>query len=264
MSPAALPNAVKITLWIAGPLVLFVVVCWVAGRRSLRMPRWLDATLGSAWTPVVFGALTAAITWYVWGSMTEPGLVHDERAYLLQARIFASGHWTGPTPPVPEFFEQMHVFLEPRLGSKYPPGHSLVLAPGIWVGLPGLSPVILAGIAGGLVFALARRLADSPVALFTWAFWSTSPAALMWRASYFSQATSCVAWLVALWALLEWRASGKRVHLAMAVASMGWMYLTRPLSAVALGLPMLVFVLMRARRRWQWREVLVPAFALLP
>jgi hypothetical protein len=264
MSPAALPIGLKIPLWIAGPLLLFGAICWLANRRSFRVPRWLDAGLASSWAPVVLGGITAAIGWYVWGSLTETGLVHDERAYLLQAQIFASGHWTGPTPPVPEFFEQMHVFLEPRLAAKYPPGHSLILAPGMWVGVPGLMPVILSGVAGAMVFAVARRISDSTVALFTWAFWSTSPAALMWRVSYFSQTTSSGLWLLSIGALLRWKATGKPLHLGVAAASMAWMYLTRPLSAFGLGLPMAVFVLVRIHRQQRWRQILVPALTIVP
>jgi hypothetical protein len=264
MPPPALVMVVKVTLWIVGPFFLFAAVCWFAKRRSLRTPRWLDASLASAWAPVILGAVSAVICWYVWGSLSEPGLVHDERAYTLQAQIFAGGHWAGPTPPVQDFFEQMHVFLEPGLAAKYPPGHSLVLVPGFWLGLPGLMPVVFSGLAGALVFAIARRIADSTIALFTWAFWSTSPAALTWQASYFSQTTSLVLWLVAIWALLRWSTSGGRLNLGIAAASMAWMYLTRPLSALALGLVAAAFVLMRIRRERQWRQILVPVLAVVP
>ena len=80
----------------------------------------------------------------VWGSTDEPGVVHDERAIVLQARIFAGGQWRGPTPPEPAAFEQMHVFGEPGVASKYPPFHSAVLVPGVWLSLTGPD-------AGGLV-----------------------------------------------------------------------------------------------------------------
>ena len=82
----------------------------------------------------------------VWGSFHEPGVVHDERAYLLQAEIFARGHWTAPSPPLAAFFEQMHVFIEPAVFAKYPPAHALTLVPGIWLGLPGLMPALMTGI----------------------------------------------------------------------------------------------------------------------
>ena len=70
---------------------------------------------------VVAGIATFVIVRIVWGSFHEPGVVHDERAYLLQAEIFARGHWTAPSPPLAAFFEQMHVFIEPAVFAKYPP-----------------------------------------------------------------------------------------------------------------------------------------------
>ena len=156
----------------------------------------------------------------------------------------------------------MHVFLEPA-AAKYPPGHALPLAPGMWLGLPGLMPLVLNGLAGALIFAIARRMSDSAVASFTWAFWSTSPAALMWRASILSSITSSALWLVSIGALLRWKANGKPLHLGIAAASMASMYLTRPLSALGIGLPMAVFVLLRIHRQRQW-QILVPALAIVP
>ena len=93
--------------------------------------------------------------------------MHDERAYLLQAEIFAGGHWTAPSPPIAAFFEQMHVFIEPAVFAKYPPGHAVMLVPGMWVGLPGLMPALLAGVAGlllsGLTNTASVSLAESSV-----------------------------------------------------------------------------------------------------
>src|SRR5262252_7196719 len=114
----------------------------------------LNRFLRLRWAPCLFGIATAVEIAVVWGSLSAVPTVHDEAAYLLQARIFASGHWTAPAPPLPEFFEQYHVLVTPVLAGKYPPGHSLVLVPGIWLGAPGLMPIVLAGLAGGFVFLL--------------------------------------------------------------------------------------------------------------
>ena len=110
---------------------------------------------------------------FVWRSLHEPGVVHDERAYLLQAEIFSRGHWAATSPPLAAFFEQMHVFIEPAVFAKYPPGHALTLVPGIWLGLPGLMPVVLAGFSGMLIFWLARR-SNEWTALLTWWLWTTA------------------------------------------------------------------------------------------
>src|SRR6266851_3338561 len=77
------------------------------------------------WAPIVAGVLTAFSIAWIWGGLHAVPASHDEAAYLLQARIFGTGHWTAPGRPLPEFFEQTHVFVTPVLASKYFPGHSL-------------------------------------------------------------------------------------------------------------------------------------------
>jgi hypothetical protein len=202
------PSALLILVSIALPALLFGIACWLTRKRSWVLPGRFVVGLSGQSAPMVAGAISAALTLFVWGSPAEPGVIHDEQAYVLQAQIFASGRWTGEIPPLPEFFEQPHVFVEPHLAAKYPPGHSLFMVPGIWLGLPGLMPLVLAGVSGGLIFSLARRLADPPVALLTWSLWSTSVASLFYRASYLSQNTSTALWLLALWALLDWKRDG--------------------------------------------------------
>ena len=88
--------------------------------------------LNARWFPVFIGLLTAVFMAWLWGGLDQVAVVHDEAAYLLQARIYAGGHWTAPGLPLPEFFEQYHVFVTPILTPKYPPGHALILVPGIW------------------------------------------------------------------------------------------------------------------------------------
>lgn len=74
------------------------------------------------------------VMWWCWDQPIAT--VHDELAYLLQAKIFASGRGALPSPVIPEFFEQAYMLVVPALASKYPPGFSLVLALGVMVGAP--------------------------------------------------------------------------------------------------------------------------------
>ncbi|HJU90482.1 MAG TPA: hypothetical protein VJ672_13925, partial [Gemmatimonadaceae bacterium] len=183
-------------------VLLCVLVAAVAARRGPPIDiASATRALESRWAPTVVGVATALVVWWVWGSLAQLAVVQDEAAYVLQARIFASGQWAAPPRPLPGFFEQMAVFGEPLLVPKYPPGHALVLVPGIWLGLPGLGSVVLSGVAGAMVFALARRLAGPWVAILTWLIWLTAPGNLQWRASYLSQMTTSAAWLVGWWCL---------------------------------------------------------------
>jgi hypothetical protein len=235
---------------------IFGIARW--SRSWTTYPSGVATFLLSAWSPIVAGMVTVLIVRIVWGSLHDPGIAHDERAYLLQAEIFASGHWTAPSPPLATFFEQMHVFIEPAVFAKYPPGHALVLVPGIWLGLPGLMPALMTGLAGALVFWLARRLANEWTALLTWWLWTTAWATLMWSASYFSETTSTAMWLIAVWATIRWLDSGRGAHLLCVAAALGWGFNTRPLTMAALALPLGFVILRRVMATGAWKTLTAP------
>lgn len=198
-----------------------------------------------------------------WGSWSETAGIHDEMSYLFQAKLFASGRWTAPPPPIPEFFEQFHLFVVPRYASKYPPGHALLLVPGIWLGLPGLMPVLIGATAGALVFSIARRLSNGVVAFWTWLLWITMPLVLWLMGSYFSQSTSTLVWMLGWYALLRWRDDVARAErwLLVVAACVAWLAFTRPLTALAYALPVGAYVLWRVARARRWGS-LAAAMAL--
>ncbi|MFL5540000.1 MAG: glycosyltransferase family 39 protein [Longimicrobiaceae bacterium] len=230
-----------------------LLVAWAFAWRALpSLPAAVEPWLRRRAAPRVAGAVTALLTWAIFGSLRAVPVFHDEAAYLLQARIFASGRWTAPAPPLPEFFEQFHVLVTPVMASKYPPGHSLLMAPGALLGLPGLVPVLLAGLAGGLLYALARRAAGGWVALLAWLLWLAQPAALAWRAGYFSENTSGACILLALWLWLRWRDTGRAGWLVAVAAAVGWGAITRPLTLLGFAVPLGVATLAAVHRRRAW------------
>lgn len=226
--------------------------------RRARLPSLgpIERVLASRWTVVAIGFLTAAAFGYEWGSLRRLPMIHDEAAYLLQARLFAHGMWTD-SAPIPEFFEQPHVLVSPRLASKYPPGHSLLLAPGIWFDRPGLVPIVLLGVTGALLYALGRRAIGPWVGLFAWLLWiGLVGSTTAFRPSYFSEITTGALWLAAWWALLRWRGERRARYLLLVAACVGWAAITRPLTALALAVPIGVVVLILAWRRRAWRQLL--------
>jgi hypothetical protein len=237
-------------------LALALLLAWKLGfirTAGLRVAHCLE----SRWAPVVIGVITAIMLTLAWGSWRQIPVIHDEESYHFQAKLFASGHWTAPSPPVPEFFEQWHVFVVPHYASKYPPGHALLMVPGIWLGLPGMMPVLLGAATAALVFMIARRLTNGIIALWTWGWWITTALVLWLLASYFSQPTSAFCWMLGWYSILRWRDGGPSSGrwLFVLAASVGWLGLTRPLTALAYAIPVGVYVLWKVAQRREWKTL---------
>jgi hypothetical protein len=226
--------------WLTLVLLLLAVLLArlipVPPRRARRVLEWVDARLAGPTAPIVVGVLTGAATLYVWGSLARTAVVHDESAYLLQAQLFARWRFTVPTPALPRFFEQLYVNLVPAVSSKYPPGTSLLIAPGSAIGMPGLPIVIATALTGALVFALARRFSDSITGLLTWTVWCSSFPVLYFHAMYLSEVPTGLAWLLAWWGVARWRRSNRIWPLGVTAFALAYCGITRPLTAVALSL----------------------------
>ena len=136
----------RIAVGLAITAVAILVARWATTPRVAAVVQRVESALQTRWMAAATGLVTAAIVWWCWGSIRQVPYAQDERAYVLQASIFAARHWTTLSPPLPQFFEQMHVLVSPTVAAKYPPGHSLILALGAWLGLPGLGPLALSAV----------------------------------------------------------------------------------------------------------------------
>ena len=204
--------------------------------------------LNSRWFPLAVGVVTAVFMTWMWGGLDQLALIHDEAAYLLQARIYAGGHWTAPGLPLPEFFEQYHVFVTPILAPKYPPGHAMLLVPGIWLDLPGLMPVLLLGLCGALVFEVARRLTNPWVGLLAWFLWMTAPGIMDFDPGYFSETSTSALWMLGWYALLRWLEDDQPKWLAWLAFAIGLGFLCRPVTMVIFAIPDWRWSCLRASR----------------
>ncbi len=205
------------------------------------------------------GAFAALVTLVVtaasWGGLDAPPASHDEASYLLQSRIFADGRWSAPAPPLPEFFEQYHVLVTPVLASKYPPGQALLLTPGVALLVPGLMPLLLSALTAFILVVLVAPRWGRKVAMITWAVWLLAPLGLQFRPTYFSEVGTAFLWVAGWWCLSQWwDGRGDRYLVALALA-VGWMAITRPLTAVAYALPLAAVVAPRVWRARRWRAL---------
>ncbi|MCB1155488.1 glycosyltransferase family 39 protein, partial [bacterium] len=87
----------------------------------------------------------------------------DERAYVFQSRILASGHLTLPSldEPYRKFEDNVFLVNNGRRYAQYPFGHSLFLLPGVIAGYPRLMIFLAAGLTLFGLVLLGKEL-DSP------------------------------------------------------------------------------------------------------
>ena len=236
------------------------IVAHRTGAKEMR-PGRVTRALESRWILAAIFVATFVLLWFAWGAVQPIPVVHDEMSYVLEAQILARGHWGLPSPPLPVFWEQPHVLVDPVLTSKYFPGHPLMLSIGALVGWVPLMPLVLNALSAVLLFVLARRVASGAVAVLAWNIWLFSPMVLYFGPSYYSEATTTLCWLAGWYALLEWRRT-RAPHWLVAVAvCTGWDAITRPLTGVAYAIPIAAIVLRDAIKMRIGRQLVMGMLA---
>ncbi len=241
-----------ITLTLAAILVV-ALFAHFSGQPEADERGMLVRALETRAAVVVVFATTFVVLWYSWAAWNPIAVVHDEMAYVLQAQIFARGRWALPSPPLPAFWEQPHVLVEPVLAAKYFPGHALAMSLGALVGWPALMPLVMQSSIAALLFVLARRVASGGVAFLACIIWLFSLMVLVFGPTYFSESTTTICWMAGWYALLAWRTTRTRSWLLAVAFCTGWCAIARPLTGLAFAIPIGVVVLrdIVAERRWK-------------
>jgi 4-amino-4-deoxy-L-arabinose transferase-like glycosyltransferase len=206
--------------------------------------------LAGRWWYVAAVAVLAAFVVIMAGVISErvfERLPHleDELAYLYQARIFAGGQIVIDSPEDHRAFWQPFIIdYEPtgkRFG-KYPPGWPALLALGVSARCPWLINAVLGAMTVILVFLLGREMWGVPVGLFAALLVAFSPAALLLNATLMAHTAALFFATLFFWCC--WRIERQSQQLPWALAAglaLGALFIARPLSAVAVGLPFLVW-----------------------
>lgn len=135
------------------------------------------------------------------------------------------------------------------------------MAPGAMVGAPWLMPLILSGISAAILFLLAEAAAGPWTALLCCMLWLGDPINLRFRPGYYSEVTSGAAWLASWWLLRRWYLTKEPRWLVYTALALGWMAITRPLTALAFVMPVGALVLTHAFRHRLRAHVLAAILA---
>jgi hypothetical protein len=189
---------------------------------------------------------TGAIVLSVWVARDLfEGLPHlpDSVTYLLQARWLLAGDLWGSVSSLQGHLDVPYTYVvgERWLG-HYPPGWPLFLAIGLAVGAPWLIAPVLGGLFVMLLYLTGREL-DGPVTgLLAATFGVLSPMARLVFGSMLSHAAAATLILASLWLLLVARRLRTWPAAALSGIALGLAFGIRPLSAVAIAVPLAVLV----------------------
>jgi hypothetical protein len=184
--------------------------------------------------------------------------IHDTVAQIFQARLFAQGKLYAQSPPLPEFFDVMHIINNGRWYSQYPPGHPLLLMLGVLINAPWLINPVFGALTVIVIYHLGKEVYDERTARLGALLATLSPFLVFMSSEFMNHSTAL--FFAALFLLLYARAfrrpsvescpirvtcnSQLETRHALLCAllaglSLGIVFLIRPQTAVFLAAPLL-------------------------
>jgi hypothetical protein len=226
---------------------------WINAQRiiqfMLSLAFWKVATIAG----LLAGLLSYAVQEWLFNGIPH---VTDATSHLFQAKIFALGRMYVPAPPCPDAFWQPNVIMTTsgKWFTKYTPGHALLLAGGMRLGLLRWTlPLCVAGtlVVLGKTLAIHDRKIDARLYMLLFAL---SPLSVLLGGSYMSHCsamafavTGLFFWIQSPRMKTQWAVSGFRI---MAGFFLLLSAITRPHEFVLMGLTGFLFFLTLKREEW--------------
>jgi 4-amino-4-deoxy-L-arabinose transferase-like glycosyltransferase len=217
---------------------------------------WDHTTLTALGLAFIAFAASALVSQQVFQRLPH---LEDELAYVWQAHAFAQGDLTldSPTPRQP-YWQPFVIDYQGQRFSKYTPGWSAVLALGsagdqLWVINAALAALTVA-----LTYRLGRGLFGAEVGMIAALLLAASPMALLLNGSLMGHTLALCCATGFMWAFFQLvRARRARRWGAIAGVCLGLLTIARPLTAVGIVLPFILYSL------WLiWRGKFVPLVIL--
>jgi hypothetical protein len=240
-------GAVGATLARSGAIACLLIACFTALQTCFR-PHPLPASSSRFQTvPLVLSLAMAAVALSVWVARDVlEALPHtpDAVVYLVQADWILDGSLWSHVTPIQTYLTLPFTYVDGnRWLAHYPPAWPTVLAVGVAVGAPWLVPPMLGGAYVLLLFLAGREL-DGPLLGLTAATLGViSPITRLLFASMLSHAFAATLVLAALVLALLARRRARWTTVAATGLALGVAFGVRPLTAVAVAVPMLLLAL---------------------
>lgn len=186
----------------------------------------------------------------------------DSVVQLFQAEIFAAGMLEAPRPPEPPFFAALNMVLDDTgWYSQYPPGHALMLVPGVLARAPWLVPIALSLGSFAFLVGFARLAWDHRTALLVALLLLLCPFFWFMGASFMNHVSALFFVSAFLYGFARWERGGATGWMVAAGIALGAATLSRPLTAVAVAAVFGVVAIVRGRERRTGPVVAGLAFA---
>jgi hypothetical protein len=268
-----------VTFGSAGPLALLLFTV-IAALLSFTPPitqfsARLANTLRSP-TPTARRATAVAIailsTIYLAVTANEQSrplypVVHDEFSYLIGAQMLAHGRLWMHAHPLHQFFDSFQLIVDPVYASAYFPGTALMFAPAVLAHIPPwLAAAVMAGVVVALLYLVVTRLIDGSAGLLAALLLLSAGMFRTLSVMVMSQAPVMLLGLIAILAWLNWRETQRARWAWLLGVAGGWAFITRPIDAVCLLLPICIAMLFDTRdirRLTGWGVIGVVPFLLL-
>lgn len=233
--------------WLVGMALLAVGVLLLPIARLFPGPGQWWAPVGLAPLGIVALVLAAflATAWIARDILERIPHVQDSVAYLFQAKTFALGRLSAPLPPVPEAFEHEFILMRDSWYSKYPPGHPLLLAMGVFIGFPWLVSPLAAALTILLLYALGHALFDRPTGFLAAVSLLFSPFFLFMSGSMMAHATGLLLATLGLYLVARSVQTDGFWLPVLAGAALGWLTASRQLTGLAIVLTAAAWLTLR-------------------
>jgi hypothetical protein len=172
----------------------------------------------------------------------EPAFA-DSVSQLIQGIILASGHLKWPEWEYPLFFLAPGMIVEGGWFSQFPPGHCILLAMGWLIHAPWIVGPLTGALAAVAVYDCGRLLYGARGGAIAFLFFVCNPWWPLMSASHMNHASTQL-WLALslCWTIRAMR-DGNSIIAFGAGFAFGWAASTRPLTAAAMGIPIVIAAL---------------------